>query len=36
LLYSQLDRLQNNCREYVQSHTWDYWMIEVDKIITSL
>lgn len=30
------EKLAANCIEHVQKYTWDYWMIEVNKIITSL
>lgn len=30
-----LSRLRNNCIEYVKSHSWDYWMPQIEGIITN-
>jgi glycosyltransferase involved in cell wall biosynthesis len=32
--YELRQRLANNCIKYVQKYTWDYWMKEIEKIIT--
>ena len=32
---SLLARLRTNCLEYVQEHSWDYWMPQIEEILTN-
>lgn len=33
--YSRLDQMADNCRKYVQTYTWDYWMERINNILTA-
>jgi glycosyltransferase involved in cell wall biosynthesis len=31
----KLTRLKNNCLEYVQKYSWDYWMPQIERILVN-